>query len=113
MIPALEVDTYIANLLGLEYKVPEGDLQHRGIPSTSTMSGKAGLFGAEVTSSVRSITPIGRDQPRRDGKRIVTVGYVPTATNNATGELSLTAPTKPTKYMDYVFTRGENRPSGI
>ena len=34
---------------------------------------------------------------------------MPTATNNATGELSLTAPTEPTKYMDYVFTRGENR----
>ena len=39
----------------------------------------------------------------------MTVGYVPTSSNNATGELSLTAPTEPTKYMDYVFTRGENR----
>ena len=39
----------------------------------------------------------------------MTVGYVPTTSNNATGELSLTAPTEPTKYMDYVFTRGENR----
>ena len=62
-----------------------------------------------VTSSVAQYTPTVEKISRRDGKRIVTVGYVPTATNNATGELSLTAPTEPTKYMDYVFTRGENR----
>lgn len=39
----------------------------------------------------------------------MTVGYIPTLNNNTSGELSLTAPTEPTKYMDFVFTRGENR----
>ena len=39
----------------------------------------------------------------------VTVGYIPTTSNSTSGELSLTAPTEPVKYMDYVFTRGENR----
>ena len=44
-----------------------------------------------------------------DGKQYVTVGYIPTATNSSSnGELSLTAPTTPTKYMDYVFTQGSN-----
>ena len=39
----------------------------------------------------------------------MTVGYIPTATNSSSnGELSLTAPTEPTKYMDYVFTQGSN-----
>ena len=32
-----------------------------------------------------------------------------TISNSASGELSLTAPTDPVKYMDYVFTRGDNR----
>ena len=54
-------------------------------------------------------TPTVEKITKKDGQRIVTVGYVPTSSNNATGELSLTAPTEPTKYMDYVFTRGENR----
>ena len=62
-----------------------------------------------VTSSVALYTPTVEKITKKDGQRIVTVGYVPTSSNNATGELSLTAPTEPTKYMDYVFTRGENR----
>ena len=37
------------------------------------------------------------------------MGYIPTISNSANGELSLTAPTEPTKYMDFVFSRGENR----
>ena len=35
------------------------------------------------------------------------MGYIPTLASTTT--LTLTAPTEPTKYMDYVFTRGENR----
>lgn len=107
MIPALEVDTYIANLLGPEYKVPEGTFSTEEFVYQYDEEKQAYLV--PVTSSVAQYTPTVEKVSRRDGKRIVTVGYVPTATNNATGELSLTAPTEPTKYMDYVFTRGENR----
>ena len=107
MIPALEVDTYIANLLGPEYKVPEGTFSTEEFVYQYDEEKQAYLV--PVTSSVAQYTPTVEKISRRDGKRIVTVGYVPTATNNATGELSLTAPTEPTKYMDYVFTRGENR----
>lgn len=106
-IPALEVDTYIANLLGPEYKVPEGTFSTEEFVYQYDEEKQAYLV--PVTSSVAQYTPTVEKISRRDGKRIVTVGYVPTATNNATGELSLTAPTEPTKYMDYVFTRGENR----
>ena len=43
---------------------------------------------------------------KADGKQYVTVGYIPTSTNSSSnGELSLTAPTTPTKYMDYLFQR--------
>ena len=107
MIPALEGDTYIANLLGPEYKVPEGTFSTEEFVYQYDEEKQAYLV--PVTSSVAQYTPTVEKISRRDGKRIVTVGYVPTATNNATGELSLTAPTEPTKYMDYVFTRGENR----
>ena len=107
MIPALEVDTYITNLLGPEYKVPEGTFSTEEFVYQYDEEKQAYLV--PVTSSVAQYTPTVEKISRRDGKRIVTVGYVPTATNNATGELSLTAPTEPTKYMDYVFTRGENR----
>lgn len=107
MIPALEVDTYIANLLGPEYKVPEGTFSTEEFVYQYDEEKQAYLV--PVTSSVAQYTPTVEKISRRGGKRIVTVGYVPTATNNATGELSLTAPTEPTKYMDYVFTRGENR----
>ena len=107
MIPALEVDTYIANLLGPEYKVPEGTFSTEEFVYQYDEEKQAYLV--PVTSSVAQYTPTVEKISRRDGKRIVTVGYVPTATNNATGELSLTVPTEPTKYMDYVFTRGENR----
>ena len=107
MIPALEVDTYIANLLGPEYKVPEGTFSTEEFVYQYDEEKQAYLV--PVTSSVAQYTPTVEKISRRDGKRIVTVGYVPTATNNATGELSLTPPTEPTKYMDYVFTRGENR----
>lgn len=107
MIPAMEVDTYIANLLGPEYKVPEGTFSTEEFVYQYDEEKQAYLV--PVTSSVAQYTPTVEKISRRDGKRIVTVGYVPTATNNATGELSLTAPTEPTKYMDYVFTRGENR----
>lgn len=107
MIPALEVDTYIANLLGPEYKVLEGTFSTEEFVYQYDEEKQAYLV--PVTSSVAQYTPTVEKISRRDGKRIVTVGYVPTATNNATGELSLTAPTEPTKYMDYVFTRGENR----
>ena len=39
----------------------------------------------------------------------MTVGYIRTINNSSSGEINLTAPTEPTKYMDYVFTRGEGR----
>ena len=36
----------------------------------------------------------------------VTVGYIPTFSST---DFSFSAATEPTKYMDYVFSRGENR----
>lgn len=38
-----------------------------------------------VTSSVALYTPTVEKITKKDGQRIVTVGYVPTSSNNATG----------------------------
>ncbi len=107
LIPALEIDTYIANLLGPDYQVTEGSFSTSEFVYQYDEEKQA--YYVPVTSSVALYTPTVEMISQKDGKRIVTVGYVPTATNNTTGELSLMAPTEPTKYMDYVFTRGENR----
>lgn len=107
LIPALEIDTYISNLLGPDYKITEGTFSTEEFVYQYDEEKQAYLV--PVTSSVALYTPQVEKISRKDGQRIVTVGYVPTTSNNATGELSLTAPTEPTKYMDYVFTRGENR----
>ena len=107
LIPALEIDTYISNLLGPDYQVTEGTFSTAEFVYQYDEEKQAYLV--PVTSSVALYTPTVEKITKKDGQRIVTVGYVPTSSNNATGELSLTAPTEPTKYMDYVFTRGENR----
>ena len=107
LIPALEIDTYISNLLGPDYQVTEGTFSTAEFVYQYDEEKQAYLV--PVTSSVALYTPTVEKITKKDGQRIVTVGYVPTSSNNATGELSLTAPTEPTKNMDYVFTRGENR----
>lgn len=107
LIPALEIDTYISNLLGSDYQFEEGSFSTSEFVYQYDEEKQAYLV--PVTSSVALYTPTVEKITKKDGQRIVTVGYVPTSSNSSTGELNLTAPTEPTKYMDYVFTRGENR----
>ena len=107
IIPKLEIDTYIANLLGPDYTVDDGSFS-TDVFSYQYDEEKQGYL-VPVTSSVAQYTPKVEKIRRADGKQYVTVGYIPTATNSSSnGELSLTAPTEPTKYMDYVFTQGSN-----
>ena len=107
IIPKLEIDTYIANLLGPDYTVDDGSFS-TDVFSYQYDEEKQGYL-VPVTSSVAQYTPEVEKIWKADGKQYVTVGYIPTATNSSSnGELSLTAPTTPTKYMDYVFTQGSN-----
>ena len=105
ILPRLEVDTYLTNLLGPDYVVEEGSFE------TSEMSyiydeERQGYL-VPVTGSVGLYTPEVQRIWTEAGQTHVTVGYIPTLAS--TTSLTLTAPTEPTKYMDYVFTRGENR----
>lgn len=105
ILPQLEVDAYLTNLLGPDYQIEEGSFQ------TSEMNyvyseEKQGYL-VPVTGSVGLYTPEVENISTQSGKMYVTVGYIPTLAS--TTSLTLTTPTEPTKYMDYVFTRGENR----
>lgn len=105
ILPKLEVDTYLSNLLGPDYTIEDGSFQ------TSEMNyiydeERQGYL-VPVTGAVGLYTPEVEDIRTQGGHLYVTVGYIPTLAS--TTSLTLTAPTEPTKYMDYVFTRGENR----
>ena len=56
-----------------------------------------------VTGQVGMYTPKVEKLKKKSGKLYVTVGYVPAPGLN--GDFSLSAPTEPTKYMDYVFEK--------
>ena len=107
MIPKLEIDTYISNLLGPDYPITDGSFSTDEF--VYQYNEEKQCYLVPVTSSVAQYTPEVEKISASGGKMYVTVGYIPTTSNSASGELSLTAPTDPVKYMDYVFTRGENR----
>lgn len=107
ILPQLEVDTYLTNLLGPDYSVTDGNFETEEFVYHYDEDKQGYLV--PVTGSVGLYTPKVEKISTSGGKTYVTVGYIPTINNNANGELSLTAPTEPTKYMDFVFTRGENR----
>ena len=107
MIPKLEIDTYISNLLGPDYPITDGSFSTEEV--VYQYNEEKQCYLVPVTSSVAQYTPEVEKISTSGGKMYVTVGYIPTTSNSTSGELSLTAPTEPVKYMDYVFTRGENR----
>ncbi len=107
ILPKLEVDTYLTNLLGPDYKITDGSFQTEEFNYTYDEEKQGYLV--PVTSMVAMYTPKVEKISTQSGKTYVTVGYIPTINNSSSGEINLTAPTEPTKYMDYVFTRGEGR----
>lgn len=107
ILPRLEVDTYLTNLLGPDYQVTDGSFETAEFVYTYNEEKQGYLV--PVTGSVGLYTPEVEKISTQGGKTYVTVGYIPTINNSSSGELSLTAPTEPTKYMDFVFSRGDNR----
>lgn len=107
ILPQLEIDTYLTNLLGPDYPLAEGSFETAEFIYTYNEEKQGYLV--PVTGAVGLYTPEVERIWREGGQTHVTVGYIPTLSNTASGELSLTAPTEPTKYMDFVFSRGENR----
>lgn len=107
ILPRLEVDTYLSNLLGPDYRIEDGAFETPEF-NYQYNTEKQGYL-VPVTGAVALYTPRVEKISTSSGKTYVTVGYIPTINNTSSGELSLTAPTEPTKYMDFVFERGSNR----
>lgn len=107
ILPQLEVDTYLTNLLGPDYPLVEGNFETEEFVYSYNEEKQGYLV--PVTGAVGLYTPEVERIWTEGGQMHVTVGYIPTLNNTATGELSLTAPTEPTKNMDFIFSRGANR----
>lgn len=107
ILPQLEIDTYLTNLLGPDYPLEEGSFETEEFIYNYDADRQGYLV--PVTGAVGLYTPEVEKIWTQSGKTYVTVGYIPAISNSTSGELSLTAPTEPTKYMDFVFSRGENR----
>ncbi|MGN0976267.1 MAG: Ice-structuring protein [Gemmiger sp.] len=105
ILPQLEVDSYITSLLGPGYVIEEGSFETAEMNYLYSEEKQGYLV--PITGSVGLYTPQVEKITTRNGKTYVTVGYIPTANTNPT--LSFTTATEPTKYMDYVFERGEKR----
>lgn len=107
ILPKLEVDTYIANLLGPDYPITDGSFETSQFNYLYDEERQGYLV--PVTGAVGLYTPEVEKIRTQSGRTYVTVGYIPTLNNPSSGELTMTAATEPTKYMDYVFERGANR----
>lgn len=102
LLPSIEVDAYLAKLLGPSYKLTHQsfDMDDMTIEYDSVtqcykipITGSVGYYRATVTNLFK-----------KGGLLHVTVGYVPIQSQEDT-VLSSSADETPTKYMDYLFSR--------
>lgn len=105
IIPRLEIETYLTNLLGPDFANEDGNFSTYEFNYTYDAE-RQGYY-VPVTGAVGQYIPKVERIARRGGRIYVTVGYIPTMYN--TSDLLLSVPDTPTKYMDYVFERGANR----
>ena len=103
ILPALEVDAYITQLLGPDYQIEDGTFESNDMTYLYDEE-KAGYL-VPVTGQVARYYAQVESITKRGGRQIVTVGYIPATTD----DLTLSAPTEPVRYMEYVFDRASNR----
>ena len=101
LLPSLDVDAYLAKLLGPGFKLTHRsfDMEDMTVEFDETtqcykipITGTVGYYRATVVKLFK-----------RSGKLHVTVGYIPTASNDDS-IINVSSDT-PTKYMDYLFER--------
>ena len=103
LLPAVEVDAAAAALFGPDYKLTHETFNNVGGDMTFEYDAEKQCYLIPVTGQVGMYTPQVEKLDKKSGKMYVTVGYVPAPGLN--GDFSLSAPTEPTKYMDYVFQK--------
>lgn len=101
IMPAVEVDAAVAALYGPNYKITHGSFE--GVDMNYQYSEEKQGYFIPVTGQMGLYNPDVISLKKKDGKLYVTVGYIPTAA--ITGDYSLTTPSDPSKYMDYVFEK--------
>ena len=97
ILPALEVDAYITQLLCPYYQVEDGTFESNEM--TYVYDEDKGGYLVPVTGQVARYYAEVESISRRSGRQIVTVGYIPASSE----DLTLGAPTDPVRYMEYVF----------
>lgn len=103
LLPAVEVDAAAAALFGPDYELTHETFNNVGGDMTFEYDEEKQCYLIPVTGQVGMYTPKVEKLKKKSGKLYVTVGYVPAPGLN--GDFSLSAPTEPTKYMDYVFEK--------
>ncbi len=100
LLPAVEVDAYLARLLGPSFKLDHHSFEGED-ELTMLYDENRKSYLIPVTSMVGSYSPKVVDIYKRAGQLYVTVGYM-----SLTEDVDLTTGTSltPTKYMDYVFS---------
>ena len=105
LLPAVEVDAAAASLFGPDYKLVHETFDTVAGDMTFEYDGERQCYLIPVTGQVGMYTPLVEELDRHDGRLYVTVGYVPAP--GLTGDFSMSAPTEPTKYMEYVFEKAD------
>ena len=105
ILPAVEVDAFASTLMGPFYTLTHEEFESDGMIYAYSPELQGYLI--PVTSEAGRYTPKVTKLHKEGRKMRVTVGYVPQFDPN--DQFSLTAPSEPVKYMDYIFTRSDKQ----
>ena len=101
LLPSVEVDAYLAKLLGPGFKLTHRSFEMEDM--TIEFDDATQCYKIPVTGTVGYYRAVVTKLFKRSGKLHVTVGYIPTASNDDS-IINVSSDT-PTKYMDYLFER--------
>lgn len=105
ILPTVEVDAFASTLMGPFYTLTHEDFESDGMIYSYSEEKQGYLI--PVTSEAGRYTPKVTKLHKEGRNMRVTVGYVPQF--DPSDQFSLTAPTEPVKYMDYIFTRSDKQ----
>ena len=101
LLPSVDVDAYLAKLLGPGFKLTHRSFEMEDM--TIEFDDATQCYKIPVTGTVGYYRAVVTKLFKRSGKLHVTVGYIPTASNDDS-IINVSSDT-PTKYMDYLFER--------
>ena len=101
LLPSVEVDAYLARLVGPSFKLTHRSFEMEDM--TIEFDDATQCYKIPVTGTVGYYRAVVTKLFKRSGKLHVTVGYIPTASNDDS-IINVSSDT-PTKYMDYLFER--------